>query len=89
MSAPAILQPEDAKNLAPHDLRIRQNLGAACCNSARSEEAVAEFEDLLAIDPDWNVARLCLYKSLKRLGRLDEATAVKAEYDKREASSTE
>ena len=66
-----------------------KNPGAACCSSARSQEAVAEFEDLLAIDPDWNVARLCLYKSLKRLGRLDEATAVKAEYDKLEASSTE
>lgn len=66
-------------------MRIRQNLGAAYCNSGRSEEAVAEFQELLAIDPDWNMARLCLYKSLNSLGRMEEAAAVKKEYDKREA----
>ena len=85
----AIAAYKQAKNLAPDDLRIRQNLGAAYCNSGRNEEAVAEFQDLLTIDPDWNMARLCLYKSLNGLGRVDEAAAVKAEYDRREAGGTD
>jgi Flp pilus assembly protein TadD len=65
-------------------MRIRQNLGATYCNAGRYEEAVTEFQNLLAIDPDWNMARVCLVRSLKRLGRSDEAAAVQAEYDKRE-----
>jgi len=43
---------------------------------------------LLGIDPDWNMARVCLSRSLKRLGRVDESAAVKAEYDRREASGS-
>jgi hypothetical protein len=31
------------------------------------------------------MARVCLARSLKRLGRMDEAAVVQAEYDKREA----
>jgi len=81
----AIAAYKRAKDLAPDDMRIRQNLGAAYCNSGRSEQAVAEFQELLALDSDWNMARMCLYKSLRRLGRMEEAAAVKAEYDKREA----
>jgi Flp pilus assembly protein TadD len=42
----AIAAYRQARNLAPDDLRIRQNLGAAYCNSGRSEEAVAEFQKL-------------------------------------------
>ncbi len=84
----AIAAYKQAKSLAPDDMRIRQNLGAVYCDSGRYEEAVAEFEDLLGIDPDWNMARVCLSRSLKRLGRVDEAAAVKAEYDRREASGS-
>ena len=85
----AIAAYRQAKNLAPDDLRIRQNLGGAYCSSGRYEEAVAEFQELLAIDPDWNMARLCLYRSLSRLGRAEEAAAVKAEYDKREPGGSD
>jgi len=81
----AIAAYKQAENLDPDDMRIRQNLGATYCNADRNEEAVTEFQNLLAIDPDWNMARVCLARSLKRLGRMDEAAAVQAEYEKREA----
>jgi Flp pilus assembly protein TadD len=66
-------------------MRIRQNLGSTYCDAGRYEEAVTEFQNLLAIDPDWNMARVCLARSLKRLGRMDEAAAVQVEYEKRNA----
>jgi Flp pilus assembly protein TadD len=85
----AIAAYKQAENLDPDDMRIRQNLGATYCDAGRFEEAVTEFENLLAIDPDWNMARVCLARSLKRLGRTDEAAAVQAEYEKREAGGPE
>jgi Flp pilus assembly protein TadD len=81
----AIAAYKQAKDLDPDDLRIRQNLGSTYCDAGRYEEAVTEFENLLAIDPDWNMARVCLIRSLRRLGRGDEADAVRAEYYRREA----
>jgi tetratricopeptide (TPR) repeat protein len=79
----AIAAYKQAEALDPDDLRIRQNLGATYCDAGRYEEAVTEFQNLLAIDPDWNMARVCLIRSLRRLGRGDEADAVRAEYYKR------
>jgi tetratricopeptide (TPR) repeat protein len=74
-----------AKALAPERLDIRQNLGATFCNSGRHAEAIVEFEELLQMDPDWNMARRCLAKSLLAVGRLDEAQKVQDEYTRREA----
>ncbi len=73
-----------AKAAAPDRLDIRQNLGAAFCNSGRHADAIAEFEELLQLDPDWNMARRCLAKSLKAVGRLEEAQKVLDEYNRRE-----
>jgi tetratricopeptide (TPR) repeat protein len=73
-----------AKAIAPSRLDIRQNLGAAFCNSGRHADAVVEFEELLQLDPDWNMARRCLAKSLRALGQLEEAQKVLDEYHRRE-----
>jgi tetratricopeptide (TPR) repeat protein len=73
-----------AKAVAPDRLDIRQNLGAAFCNSGRHADAIVEFEELLQMDPDWNMARRCLAKSLRAVGQLDEAQKVLDEYNKRE-----
>jgi predicted Zn-dependent protease len=73
-----------AKAAAPDRLDIRQNLGAALCNSGRHADAIVEFEELLQMDPDWNMARHCLAKSLKAVGRLEEAQKVRDEYNRRE-----
>jgi Flp pilus assembly protein TadD len=79
-----VLNLRKAKEAAPDRLDIRQNLGAAYCNSGRHAEAIVEFEELLQIDPDWNMARGCLAKSLKAVGRLEEAQKVLDEYNRRE-----
>lgn len=79
-----VLNLRKAKAAAPDRLDIRQNLGAALCNSGRNADAIAEFEELLQLDPDWNMARRCLAKSLRAVGRLDEAQKVQDEYQRRE-----
>lgn len=79
-----VLNLRKAKAAAPDRLDIRQNLGAAFCNSGRHADAIAEFEELLQMDPDWNMARRCLAKSLRAMGRLDEAQKVLDEYNRRE-----
>ena len=79
-----VLNLRKAKAAAPDRLDVRQNLGAALCNSGRYADAILEFEELLQIDPDWNMARHCLAKSLKAVGRLEEAQKVRDEYNRRE-----
>jgi tetratricopeptide (TPR) repeat protein len=83
-SAEAIEAYQKAKRLAPEELTIRQNLGAEYCNHGQHEQAIVEFSELLQIDPDWNMARLCLYKSLMAVGRVQEASQVQQEYRTRE-----
>ena len=75
-----------AKSLAPDRMDVRQNIGAAFCNSGRNAEAIVEFQELLSLDPDWNMARPCLARSLRAVGRADEAQQVQDEYDKRESN---
>jgi tetratricopeptide (TPR) repeat protein len=79
-----VMNLQKAKAAAPDRLDIRQNLGAAFCNSGRHADAIVEFEELLQMDPDWNMARRCLAKSLRAVGRLDEAQMVLDEYNRRE-----
>jgi tetratricopeptide (TPR) repeat protein len=71
-----------AKSLAPRNLAIRQNLGKAYCDSQRYEEAVAEFREMLRMDPTWNMARPCLAGALRHLGRTKEAEEVEKEWRK-------
>jgi tetratricopeptide (TPR) repeat protein len=68
--------------LAPQNPELLQSYGALLCNSERDEQAVELFTKLLAATPDWNMARPCLYRSLMRLGRADEAKQVKEDYTK-------
>jgi tetratricopeptide (TPR) repeat protein len=68
--------------LAPQNPELLQSYGALLCNSGRDEQAVELFTKLLAATPDWNMARPCLYRSLMRLGRADEAKQVKEDYTK-------
>ena len=69
-----------AKELAPRNLAIRQNYGHYLCENHSYNNAIAEFQDILKMDPDWNIARPCLYISLYNVGRKDEAAQVLAEY---------
>jgi Flp pilus assembly protein TadD len=73
-----------AKAAAPDRLDVRQNLGAALCNSGRHADAIVEFEELLQLDPEWNMARPCLARSLRAVGRSDEAQKVQDEYSRRQ-----
>jgi lipoprotein NlpI len=43
-------------------------------------DAITEFQEILKMDPDWNMARPCLYVSLYNVGRKNEAAHVLAEY---------
>jgi tetratricopeptide (TPR) repeat protein len=71
---------QKAKALAPRNLAVRQNLGHTLCQLKRWNEAVAEFNEILRMDPTWNMARPCLYDALSHLGRTGEAARVLSEY---------
>jgi len=59
---------------------IRQSYGALLCNNGRYKEAAVAFHELLRIEPDWNMARPCLYRSLMSIGQTAEAEKVKQDY---------
>ena len=61
---------------------IRQSYGALLCNNGRYKEAVVAFRELLQLEPDWNMARPCLYRSLMSTGKTAEAEKVKQDYIK-------
>src|SRR5437879_11910544 len=65
-----------AKELNPSSLEVRQNMGAAYCGAQRHAQAITEFRELLKIDPSWNMARSCLFKSLAAINDLDGAMKV-------------
>lgn len=71
---------QKAKALAPRNLAIRQNIGYTFCQTQRWNEAVAEFSEILKMDPTWNMARPCLYDALYNLGRKSEAAKVLDDY---------
>jgi tetratricopeptide (TPR) repeat protein len=76
----AVAAYEKGKALDPSRPEIRQSYGATLCNSGRYAQAVREFQELLSLVPDWNMARPCLYRSLMRIGRTEEAKQVKEDY---------
>jgi Tfp pilus assembly protein PilF len=69
-----------AKSLAPRNLAVRQNLGHLFCEQHEYQDAVNEFQEMLKMDPSWNIARPCLYKALYAMNRKSEAAQVLAEY---------
>jgi Flp pilus assembly protein TadD len=73
---------EQGEILAPGNPEILQNHGALLCNHGLNDEAVEVFTSLLESAPEWNLARPCLYKSLMRTGRTEQAARVKEDYIK-------
>jgi len=69
-----------AKVLAPRNMAVRQNLGYTMCQFNLFSDAVAEFREMLDMDPHWNMARPCLIKALDSLGRKTEADQVEMDY---------
>ena len=69
-----------AKALAPRNLAVRQNYGHFLCEGHSFNDAIVEFQEILKMDPDWNIARPCLYISLYSVGRKNEAAQVLADY---------
>jgi Tfp pilus assembly protein PilF len=69
-----------AKALAPRNLAVRQNYGHFLCQEHVYNDAITEFREILKMDPDWNMARPCLYAALFNTNRRSEATQVLAEY---------
>jgi lipoprotein NlpI len=65
-----------AKALAPHNLAVRQNYGHFLSEGHSYDDAITEFQEILKMDPNWNMARPCLYS----VGRKNEAAHVLAEY---------
>lgn len=60
-------------DVTPDYAGVHVNLGVGLAASGRLEEAVAELETALEIDPGSDVAHTNLASALYRLGRLDEA----------------
>ena len=73
---------KQAKTLAPRNLAVRQNYGHLLCEQHSYNDAIREFQEILKMDPDWNMARPCLYVSLYNSGRKNEAAQVLADYRK-------
>jgi tetratricopeptide (TPR) repeat protein len=69
-----------AKALAPRNLAVRQNLGHYLCTYHKYNDAITEFREILEMDPDWNIARPCLYRALYATGKKNEAGRVIADY---------
>lgn len=69
-----------AKALAPRNLAIRQNYGHFLCEGHSYNDAIVEFQEILKMDADWNMARPCLYIALYNVGRKNEAAHILAEY---------
>jgi Tfp pilus assembly protein PilF len=69
-----------AKALAPRNLAVRQNYGHFLCEGHAYNDAISEFREILKMDPDWNMARPCLYTALFNIGRTGEAAQVLAQY---------
>jgi tetratricopeptide (TPR) repeat protein len=68
----AIVKLREAKRLAPNRLDVRQNLGAALRQSDPAA-AIAEFQELEKIAPDYPMCHQCLGGVLYETGRYQEA----------------
>jgi tetratricopeptide (TPR) repeat protein len=68
----AIQEYREAKRLDPSRLDVRQNLGGELIDTDPSA-AVTEFEELVALAPDFPICHFCLGNAYYNVGRLSEA----------------
>jgi Flp pilus assembly protein TadD len=61
--------------LAPRAYRARNNLALALAADGRLDEAIAEYQQVLRVNPGYDLAQKNLADALAMKGRLDEATA--------------
>jgi len=67
---------EALKTLAaanPRDAFAHYGLAMACAGAGQLEEALAEFQHVLSVDPDYTVAYFQTGQALEKLGRVEEA----------------
>jgi len=70
---------EALKNLLaqnPGDNFVRYGLAQALASRGEYENAIAEYEQLLRMNPDYAAAYYHAGQALERLGRLDEARSI-------------
>ncbi len=68
----AIQEYREAKRLDPSRLDVRQNLGSELMHADPSA-AITEFEELVALAPDFPICHFCLGNAYYNVGRLSEA----------------
>ena len=68
----AIQEYREAKRLDPSRLDVRQNLGSELIHADPSA-AITEFEELVALAPDFPICHFCLGNAYYNVGRLSEA----------------
>src|SRR6266853_2990930 len=68
----AIQEYREAKRLDPSRLDVRQNLGSELIHADPSA-AITEFEELVALAPDFSICHFCLGNAYYNVGRLSEA----------------
>src|SRR3984957_17142188 len=69
----AIISLSRARDLEPDKASIREALGRALFHSQRYESAAAEFQAVAKSAPTTDYALFCLGRSMRLLGRPDEA----------------
>lgn len=60
----------------PNDVFARYGLAMALAGAGQTAEAVAEFQHVLALDPNYTVAYFQMGQALEKLGRREEARQV-------------
>ena len=68
----AVREYREAKRLDPSRLDVRQSLGSALMHTD-SAAAVTEFQELVALAPDFPICHFCLGSAYYNVGRLSEA----------------
>jgi tetratricopeptide (TPR) repeat protein len=68
----AIQEYREAKRLDPSRLDVRQNLGGELIDADPSA-AITEFQELVALAPDFPICHFCLGNAYYNVGRLSEA----------------
>jgi superkiller protein 3 len=71
----AVDELQKARKLSPDDARIRHRLGMAKAGLAKPQEALKEYDEAIALDPEYTPAYLEKGKLLYSLHRYAEATA--------------
>ena len=64
-----------ALELTPENAAIQCNLGAACADQGRLDEAISAYRSALQLKPDYPEAHYNAGNALRKRGRTDEAIA--------------